>query len=376
MKERKLFKGILLLMAIILGSSSLSACSAEFVSNHARCVAKLDGRWKFTIGDNLDFARTDFDDSSWDKISVPASWESQGYYGYDGYAWYRKSFDVPADMIDDNLYIYFGNIDDVDQVYLNGKLVGASGQFPNDYETAYGFARRYSLPKALLKADGKNVIAIRVYDDGGDGGIVWGSVGVYTCAAPEFVDTDLSGSWKISFSDDMGYKETNYDDTQWKTLLVPGNWESQGYWDYDGFAWYRKEFEVKPEQKGTKLVLMLGQIDDYDQVYINGKLIGSTGLRSTKPNYAYKIDRNWRNNDSPYQEYRAYSIPEELINFGGNNVIAVRVFDIGGFGGIYSGPVGITTPENVKSFIKEHESRINTIFEIHDFHMHWCDPCD
>lgn len=58
-------------------------------------IKDLQGQWKFTVGDDKQWAAADFDDSQWDRIYVPSSWESQGYKGYNGYAWYRKDVRLP-----------------------------------------------------------------------------------------------------------------------------------------------------------------------------------------------------------------------------------------------------------------------------------------
>ena len=85
-----------------------------------RMVLDLSGNWKFSIGDKPGWANPDFDDRNWESIRVPAPWESRGFHGYDGYAWYRTSFTLPASTGGDNLYLSLGYIDDVDEVYLNG----------------------------------------------------------------------------------------------------------------------------------------------------------------------------------------------------------------------------------------------------------------
>ena len=40
--------------------------------------------WKFRIGDRLEWAGKDFDDSRWESIRVPNQWEDEGFNGYDG----------------------------------------------------------------------------------------------------------------------------------------------------------------------------------------------------------------------------------------------------------------------------------------------------
>ena len=80
----------------------------------------------------------------------------------------------------DSLRIYLARIDDADEVYLNGQLVGKSGSFPRDasgYQTAWDEEREYHLAtnNPVIKWDKENVIAIRVYDGGGLGGMSGGT---------------------------------------------------------------------------------------------------------------------------------------------------------------------------------------------------------
>jgi sialate O-acetylesterase len=44
-----------------------------------------------------------------------------------------------------------------------------------------------------------------------------------------------------------------------------------------------------------------------------------------------------------YNAFRGYYIPDGLLKKNQKNIIAVRVLDTGGVGGIYEGPVGIIT---------------------------------
>lgn len=80
----------------------------------------------------------------------------------------------------------------------------------------------------------------------------------------------------------------------------------------------------------------MGKIDDIDQVYINGTLVGSTGNFPSRPETEV-------NTGQEYDAFRGYYIPEGLLKKNQKNVIAVRVLDTGGAGGIYEGPIGILT---------------------------------
>src|SRR5664279_476570 len=87
----------------------------------------------------------------------------------------------------------------------------------------------------------------------------------------------LSGSWRFSIGDDSKWASPSYDDSGWDQINVPGKWEDQGYNDYNGYAWYRKSFKMNDIPLNTSIYLMLGRIDDADEVYLNGTEIGKSG---------------------------------------------------------------------------------------------------
>ena len=143
---------------------------------------------QFKTGDNIAWSNPDFDDSSWSPIKTFYSWENQGY-DYNGFAWYRMRFILPAEMIEqshykDWLHIYMAKIDDADEVYLNGKLIGKTGMFPQDpggYESAFMHERHYKVEanNPAIRWGKENVIAVRVYDESGIGGIGNGTPCIY-----------------------------------------------------------------------------------------------------------------------------------------------------------------------------------------------------
>ncbi|MBR0457861.1 MAG: hypothetical protein IJJ26_01365 [Victivallales bacterium] len=97
--------------------------------------------------------------------------------------------------------------------------------------------------------------------------------------------------------------------------------------EYDGVVWYRLLFNANENLRAQKkLFFSAGAIDDLDEVYLNGVKIGQTG--ESTPNY-WKIQRN-------------YPIPEGLLK-PSDNILAVRVTDLRGTGGILGMPVRIST---------------------------------
>jgi hypothetical protein len=297
----------------------------------------LSGEWQFQIGDQMEFRLLKFDDRNWDKIRVPSRWEEAGYPGYDGYAWYRKRFFLPGDLQNNELILQLGRIDDVDQVYLNGELIGFTGIFPPLFRSAFDMQREYVLPAKLLKWNQENVLAVRVFDEKRSGGMTEGVVGIRACASPLQLKVDLSGEWLFATGDESNRKTAKFDDRSWKRILVPMFWEYQGFPDYDGVAWYRKYVDVPPELNEQPLLLVLGYINDIDEVYWNGELVGRTG---------HFPDKDQRSNFNTSRDVlRAYALAPDLVRGGQRAVIAVRVLDFGRWGGIYKGKIGLTTAE-------------------------------
>ena len=112
------------------------------------------------------------------------------------------------------------------------------------------------------------------------------------------------------------WKNLHYNDEKWPTLNAPGNWEYQALGEFDGEVWLRKTFELDSADHIKNALMQLAKIDDWDETYLNGVRIGG-------------MDR--------YTFLRKYAIPDGLLRKG-KNVIAVKVTDTGGGGGIWGDP--------------------------------------
>jgi hypothetical protein len=321
----------------------LTSSSFLFGLNLSREI-DLRGEWLFEIGDNLDYARPDYNDTKWVTVHVPSAWENEGFPGYDSYGWYRLTFTIPRHLNNKVLYLKLGQIDDVDRTYLNGRFISGTGDFPPNYQTAYDVNRLYEIPSNFINFGKKNTLAVRVYDSHGVGGIVHGDIGIYSREDVLDLQIDLSGMWKFKTGDEWEWAAIDYDDRGWKSIAVPGTWEQQGYPRHDGYAWYRISIKISKSLAKEKLILMLGKINDIDQAYFNGAKIGEKGI--------FPIDDN-----SPFRSFkdfeRAYFILPYLIQTNRANIIAVRVYDAGKTGGIYSGYVGIATREEYLKYCKK-----------------------
>ncbi len=117
------------------------------------------------------WATVDLDETMWTPVSVPAMWETQGFDGIDGIGWYRTSFELTELDLDQGVTIGVGQIDDSDRTWVNGIEVGGM-------QGAWNVPREYAVPASALRA-GRNHIAIRAEDTGGDGGIVGSAEQLY-----------------------------------------------------------------------------------------------------------------------------------------------------------------------------------------------------
>ena len=141
----------------------------------AECAAKGD----------IHAEGTDYDDSTWQTVSVPVKFEKQFTANFDGRAWYRRAVDLAADQAAAEATLTLGPIDDADETWVNGTLVGSG--------LPCGAPRVYTVPAGVLR-EGRNVIAVRITDNQGVGG--------FTGKPDQFAlktgagDIPLAGEWR------------------------------------------------------------------------------------------------------------------------------------------------------------------------------------
>jgi hypothetical protein len=131
-----------------------------------------------SVGEEEGWFQAEYDDSDWQPIAVPATYESQrpDLENYDGVFWYRRRFDLGVVPEGLDLILLMGAADDEDWTYLNGQLIGkvTAETHPDNH---WNVERRYPIPPGLLKPEG-NVLAVRVRDTYLSGGIVRGPVAI------------------------------------------------------------------------------------------------------------------------------------------------------------------------------------------------------
>ncbi|HLM55094.1 MAG TPA: sialate O-acetylesterase, partial [Pyrinomonadaceae bacterium] len=131
-------------------------------------------------GEPAGFADPARDSEGWKQMRLPGVWEQAGLE-VDGVVWFRREVEVPAAWAGKDLLLRLGAIDDFDTTYFNGERVGSTGaETPNSWVAP----RRYRVPGRLVR-EGRNVVAVRVYDRMGGGGFAGGEMSLAPAEGPK-----------------------------------------------------------------------------------------------------------------------------------------------------------------------------------------------
>lgn len=151
---------VLVLAALVLPASAFA--STLTVQNPGTGVVTLGGQWQFHLGDNLAWANPALDDSHWEQISADTTWGAQTHPSYTGFAWYRRhiTIDNSSAAATKNLAILIPPVDDVYDLYWNGKKIGSYGAMPPHAKWwQIGHNAVYKLPSSPETG----VLALRVW---------------------------------------------------------------------------------------------------------------------------------------------------------------------------------------------------------------------
>ena len=131
----------------------------------------------------------DVDTSAWKSMDVPAYWEKTAMPGFDGVVWLRKEVNLTESWAGGEATLHLGPVDDNDTTWVNGVQVG--------HTESWNAPRDYKVPAGVLRA-GRNVIAVRVLDTGGGGGIYGpaDAVRLEGMLAGSLTTIPLTGPWQ------------------------------------------------------------------------------------------------------------------------------------------------------------------------------------
>jgi sialate O-acetylesterase len=107
-------------------------------------------------------------DRNWKEVTVPGNFEKTAGLDIDGAVWYRRTVTIPAAWKGKDLALSLGPVDDFDITYFNGLKVGSTDRYTPNFWTV---PRIYTVPANMVEP-GEAVLAIRVFDHWGNGGLV------------------------------------------------------------------------------------------------------------------------------------------------------------------------------------------------------------
>jgi beta-galactosidase len=117
-----------------------------------------------------------------------------------------------------------------------------------------------------------------------------------------------------NLGDDVAYTQPGFHDKDWRPVTLPHDWAIEGPFDpkapggtgklpFAGVGWYRKHFAVPAADQGRQLYLDIDGAMSYANVWLNGQYVGGWPFGCA----------SWRVDLTPY------------VNFGGDNVLAIRL---------------------------------------------------
>jgi beta-galactosidase len=159
------------------------------------------------------------------------------------------------------------------------------------------------------------------------------------CLTGARAQTDAGGvalfdeDWRFRRGGAQGAEAADFDDSGWRRLDLPHDWsiedlpgkgtpfdpaaisQVQGGYTVGGTGWYRKTFEVPEAQRGRRVRIQFDGVYMNAEVWLNGKRVG----------------------EHPYGYTSFWFDLTDKVNFGGRNVLAVKVKNEGENSRWYSG---------------------------------------
>ena len=160
---------------------------------------------------------------------------------------------------------------------------------------------------------------------------------------------------KFMTGDNITYSYPATDDQAWTSIKTNQTWERQGHENYDGFAWYRFHLIIPVAFKTNSywkdsVRIFLSRVDDAFELFLNGVKIGKSGAF---PDDSQGYVTTWNKR----QEFHIAANHPNL-NWGGENILSVRVYDGGGPGGIFDGTAYVSMIDLVDGLVINNDASV------------------
>jgi len=216
------------------------------------------------------WSTADLATDDWKTMTLPTYWQNAGRPNFNGIFWFRRAFGLPESWDGGDVVLHLGAVDDNETTWVNGTQVGAT--------MGWTVSRVYRVPGRLLK-HGQNVIAVRVLDTGGNGGlygggdtmqILFGSNGRDAQRVNHFIS--LAGTWLCKQSSSLretGWPPAGFDQSpSTPTVLYNGMIAPLLPYAMRGVIWYQGEQNVGRERQYQTLFPAL--IADWRRAWSEG----------------------------------------------------------------------------------------------------------
>lgn len=129
LKKYMLFVWLLLVAVFSSAQMEFSTAGFHALPASSRQVVSMNPGWRFFKGAAQGAERADFDDSTWQVVSLPHGLEAlpleaSGSINYRGEAWYRKHFTLDDALQGKRWVLYFEGIMGKCKIWVNGQLAG------------------------------------------------------------------------------------------------------------------------------------------------------------------------------------------------------------------------------------------------------------
>jgi len=180
--------------------------------------------------------------TGWHDIKVPSMWtDFADLTGFKGAVWYKKQFNLPAELIGKDLVVGLGSLQDIDQVWVNGIEIGST--------VSNWLWRNYKLPKNLIH-EGNNDITVLLFNKNGNGGFSTAADYLHVCLDnyqdPSGTVCLLRGDWKYRKGTPLTQEIPNapsqtINPNSYPTLLYNGMIAPLLPYGIKGVIWYQGE---------------------------------------------------------------------------------------------------------------------------------------
>ena len=140
-------------------AESIQTVSAGDFSPDDRIIYITD-QWKYSAGDNMEWASAGFDDSGWESISTYLTSFDMAFSEWNGIGWFRLTVQVDSSMVNKPVAVLIEKHLGASEFYLNGSLKFSLGTVSDNEETMRSFTD-FKPRVVVFPHAGKNLIAVR-----------------------------------------------------------------------------------------------------------------------------------------------------------------------------------------------------------------------